>query len=298
MAEEAPSLVVVGAASRDLDASDPRGWRLGGTVTYSSMAAARLGAPVMALIGVDAESATAAEIGVLRAAGVDVELVQLSRGPVFDNQQRPSGRVQVAHSVSDAMPVEALPTAWRRPAAVLLGPVAGELADGWASAFPGPTFVALAVQGLVRFLSPGKPVLALPLRRGALIERADAMLISAEDVAAGAPPLLNLLRPGQQLLVTHGDRGALHIRAQQTGLRARYMPPLPSRQAMDTTGAGDTFLGAWLAARLLSGTDDWRALAVAAAMASLSVERTKLEDTPTLAEVCRALVTLREGHRD
>ncbi|MEX2548533.1 MAG: hypothetical protein WD830_12225, partial [Chloroflexota bacterium] len=80
MAEDTPALVVVGAATRDLDASDPRGWRLGGTVTYSSMAAARLGARVMALIGVDAESATAAEIDVLRAAGVEVELVRLARG--------------------------------------------------------------------------------------------------------------------------------------------------------------------------------------------------------------------------
>ncbi|MEX2546272.1 MAG: PfkB family carbohydrate kinase, partial [Chloroflexota bacterium] len=235
---------------------------------------------------------------VLRAAGVEVELVRLARGPVFDNHQTPTGRVQVAHSVSDAMPVEALPPAWRRAAAALLGPVAGELSDGWADAFPASAFVAVAVQGLVRSLSPGKPVLALPLRRGALVERADAMLISAEDVAAGAPPLSELLHPGQQLVVTHGDRGALHIRPQQTGLRARYMPPLPRRTATDTTGAGDTFLAAWLAARLLSGADDWRALAVAAAMASLSVERTKLEDTPTVAEVCRALVTLRDGLPD
>ena len=298
MAEDTPALVVVGAATRDLDASDPRGWRLGGTVTYSSMAAARLGARVVALVGVDAEAATAAEIDILRAAGVEVELVRLARGPVFDNQQTPSGRVQVAQSVSDAIPVEALPPAWRRPAAVLLGPVAGELSDGWADAFPASAFVALAVQGLVRSLSPGKPVLSLPLRRGALIERANAMLISAEDVGAGAPPLSELLHPGQQLVVTHGDRGALHIRSQQTGLRARYMPPLPRRTATDTTGAGDTFLAAWLAARLLSGADDWRALAVAAAMASLSVERTKLEDTPTVAEVCRALVTLRDGLPD
>ena len=30
-----PTLVVVGAATRDIDAADPRGWKLGGGVTYA-----------------------------------------------------------------------------------------------------------------------------------------------------------------------------------------------------------------------------------------------------------------------
>jgi sugar/nucleoside kinase (ribokinase family) len=176
---------------------------------------------------------------------------------------------------------------------VLLGPIAGELADDWTSVFPASTLVALAVQGLVRSLSPGEPVQPMPLRRSALIERADAMLISAEDVAAGAPPLSELLHPGQQLVVTHGGSGAMLIRRHATGISGRYLPPLPRRDAIDTTGAGDTFLAAWMAAWLLSGVGDWRALTVASAMASLSVERRSLEDMPTLAEVCKVLVRLR-----
>ena len=49
----APEVVVVGAASRDLVDDDARGWRLGGGVSYSALALARLGLPVRALIGVD-----------------------------------------------------------------------------------------------------------------------------------------------------------------------------------------------------------------------------------------------------
>ena len=41
------------------------------------------------------------------------------------------------------------------------------------------------------------------------------------------------------------------------------MPPLPPRKAVDPTGAGDTFVAAWLAARMLVG-DGWRPQAVAA----------------------------------
>lgn len=289
-----PTLLVVGAASRDIHADDPRGWRLGGTVSYSSLVAARLGVRVRALVGVDEAAATASEFDLLRDAGVEVELVRLPNGPVFENQETPSGRVQLIHSASDPIPISALPAAWRTPTAVLLGPVAGELPDEWAAACPEQTYVAIAAQGLVRALTVGKPVDILAISQNALLTRADAIAISAEDIAGGAPPIRELLHPGQELLVTHGAMGALHIQFHGTRLRARYMPPLPPRQAVDTTGAGDTFLAAWLAARMLTGAHEWRPLVVAAAMASLSVERQTIHDTPTLADLCEVLVRLRD----
>lgn len=294
--DDRPTLLVVGAASRDIHADDPRGWRLGGTVSYSSLVAARLGVRVRALVGVDDVAATASELDVLRVAGVEVELVRLPKGPVFDNQQTPSGRIQRVHSTSDRIPVSALPSAWRTPTAALLGPVAGELSDDWAAAFPRQTYVAIAAQGLVRALAVGKPVETLPIRQNALLSRADAIAISAEDIASGAPPIRELLHPGQELLVTDGAKGALHIQLDGTELRGRYMPPLPVREAIDTTGAGDTFLAAWLATRMLIGDHDWRALAVAAAMASLSVERLTIHEAPTRADLCEVLVRLRDRH--
>src|SRR5262245_8569116 len=93
-----PDVVVVGAASRDRVPDDPRGWRLGGAVSYAALAIARLGLRVGALIGADAEAAGAAELDVLRAAGADVRVVPLASGPVFDNIEHPDGRRQVAHS--------------------------------------------------------------------------------------------------------------------------------------------------------------------------------------------------------
>lgn len=294
--DDRPTLLVVGAASRDIHAPDPRGWRLGGTVSYGSLAAARLGVRVRALIGVDEAASTAAELDVLREAGVDIQLVPLSKAPIFDNQETADGRVQIAHSASDLIPVGALPDAWRTPTSALLAPVAGELSDEWAGAFPQPTFVALAAQGLVRALALGKPVETLPIRQNALLSRADAIAISAEDIASGAPPIRELLHSGQELLVTDGAKGALHIQFDGTELRGRYMPPLPVREAIDTTGAGDTFLAAWLATRMLIGDHDWRALAVAAAMASLSVERLTINEAPTRADLCEVLVRLRDRH--
>jgi ribokinase len=294
MAEAELDLVVVGAATRDLDPTDPRGWRLGGTVSYASLAAARLGIHVKALIGIDSETEQASELDALRAAGVEVRLVRLENAPVFDNRMTPTGRVQHALGASDQISIGALPAGWRSPAAAILGPVAAELGVEWADAFPRQTFVGLAVQGLIRRLVPGQPVQRLPLTASPLMERADAILVSAEDVVGETPPLRALLRTGQKLVVTHGERGAVLLERAGTTLKGRLIPATPRRHPVDTTGAGDVFLAAWVAAHAMLGeTEEWRALLVASVTASLSVERATFAELPTKREVGEVIIKLR-----
>ena len=108
-----PVVIVVGAASRDIADDDPRGWRLGGGVSYSALTTARLGLPTGAVVGVDEEASTASELDLLREAGVDVHLVPLEHGPIFVNIERPEGRLQLCRSHSDPLPVDAVPTEWR-----------------------------------------------------------------------------------------------------------------------------------------------------------------------------------------
>jgi sugar/nucleoside kinase (ribokinase family) len=287
-----PTVLVVGAASRDLDASDPRGWRLGGGVTYGSLTACRLGLNVLALMGADAAAEQAPELALLRRSGVELRTVHLGRGPVFDNQRLAAGgRRQVAHQPSDSLPLEALPDEWRAPDAVVLNPVAGELSDEWAGAFAAGTLVALGWQGLLRRLVAGRPVEPLPLRPQPLIARADLALVSAEDAVAGGAAIAELLiRPGQQLLVTHGPNGALHVRRTADGLAMRHLPVMPSSQVVDATGAGDVALAAWASAAVSLAMTGQRPaagtpLAVALAAATLRVERAGLGELPTLADL-------------
>lgn len=285
--------MVVGAATRDVDEGDPRGWKLGGGVTYSAIAAARFGVRVRALIGVDSIAATADELDTLREAGVDLELVPLESGPIFHNVRTPMGRQQFAVAASDDLNPMKLPHDWRSPDAALLAVVAGELGGDWADAFAPSTFVGLAAQGLVRHLEAGKEVVRLAFEHGPLVHRSNAIALSREDVAIGAPPIRDFLHDGQQLLVTHGKRGSVVLTQIDAGLRGRFMPPLPMRKAIDPTGAGDTFVASWMAARLLVG-DTWRAHALASIMSSLVVERTSLHDTPTQRDICEVLVRLRD----
>lgn len=276
----APDVVVVGAASRDLAADDPRGWRLGGGVSYSALTTARLGLRTAALVGADAVAATASELGLLREAGVDVVTVDLARGPVFENIERPEGRLQLSAERSDPLPPEALPAAWRGARGWILAPVAAELPDAWA-AVPGATaLVAAGWQGLLRDLRPGAEVRHLRPSRSAILERADLVGVSRDDVdpAIELAELCRLLRPGATLAVTQGDRGGLVMEAGPDGPHhLRHYPPVRSHGPIDPTGAGDVFLAALAAARIeprlvgarfAAGYD----LLLAAAAASLVLE--------------------------
>jgi Sugar kinases, ribokinase family len=254
------------------------------------MSAARLGVAVRALIGVDAQASRAAELDVLNAAGVDIELVALQRGPVFDNRQTPAGRVQIAYQASDPMPATAIPERWRTTQTVLLGPIAAELKSEWAAALAPDAFVALAWQGLLRDLVPGRPVRRLPLARILLVERANALFVSAED-ALPETSLYGLIGPGQHLFLTHGAYGAVALHLVDGRLGGRHVPPLPRRVPIDTTGTGDVFVAAWLAARSLApAAEDWRHLAIAAAAASLNVTAQGLASVPDSQAVVDVLV--------
>ncbi len=193
------------------------------------------------------------------------------------------------------MPASELPTPWRSTPSVLLTPVAAELGSDWATAFDEASYVALAAQGLMRVMRPGHEVVRLPVPDATdpLIRRSDLIALSEEDVVAGAPPIRELLTVGQTLLVTHGDNGALRIHRTDAGVDGFYMPPLPRRPAIDATGAGDSFLATYVAIRALIG-GGWRALAVASAMGSLAVQRRSLAETPTMRDLCDALITLRD----
>jgi sugar/nucleoside kinase (ribokinase family) len=299
---ELPAILVVGAACRDMAADDPRGWRLGGGVSYSALTVARLGLPTRAIVGVDEEAATASELDLLREAGVDLRLVPLAQGPIFVNIERPEGRLQLSHRRSDPLPVEAIPEAWRSSRGWLLAPVAAELPDAWAAAPPEDAIVAVGWQGLLRDLVPGEPVRRVAPGPGPIIDRADLASISRDDVDLATPveELVGFLRDGATLVVTQGDRGGIVAEMVGGRPRLRHYPAVPSATIVDPTGAGDTFLAALVAARVEPRLVGGRIgagydLLMAAAAASLVLEGQGLLGVPDRAAVRERMTASRRA---
>lgn len=294
MGRSAVEVVHVGSASRDIAPDDPRGWRLGGGVTYAALATARLGLRTAAIIGVDDAAGRAAELDALRAAGVDVLLVPLLEGPVFHNLETPAGRRQIAVEVGVPLQPLPVPASWRAAPAWSFTPVAGELDDAWASMAGRDAIVAVGWQGMLRRLTPGAPVERLAPGQRALLERADLVGVSHHDVdpATTTADLAAFLHDGARLLVTQGaDGGILAEVRDGTVIRGlRYLPTLTDGE-VDATGAGDTFLAALLVAtvrpsvmglmRRRVGAD----LRFAAAAGSLAVEDVGLTGVPDLLAV-------------
>jgi ribokinase len=114
-----------------------------------------------------------------------------------------------------------------------------------------------------------------------------AALTDASVEEADGPELRQLALPVRQaLVVTQGASGASVVDRRKTAVTTVGQVPAPEVEVVDTTGAGDCFVGV-LAAALRQGTDLRLAVGVAVHAASLSVGRSgaspsmpRLEELP------------------
>ena len=251
MTDHPIDVVHVGSAARDLTEDDPRGWRLGGGVSYGAFTTARLGLRTAAIVGVDGPAASASELDLLRAAWVELLLVDLDEGPIFRNQETPAGRVQAWPARGRPLPVPVVPVAWREARAWSLVPVASEIGDGWASVVPHAAFTSLAWQGLLREQGPGQLTQRRAPGPSALLDLADLVGVSRHDLAAGTrlSAVTRLLRPTARLALTDGHDGGRLLTVMPGGRNrfTSWAAVAPDR-VVDPTGAGDVFLAALLSA--------------------------------------------------
>ena len=204
----------VGSASRDIAPDDPRGWRLGGGVTYAALTTARLGLRTAALVGADAVAAHARELDELRDAGVLVAILDVATSPVFHNLETPEGRRQTCLEPGTPLGIVDLPQSWHDARAWSFAPVAGEVRDDWVAVIPDGAYVVVGWQGFLRELTPGEPVRRAEPGPSALLARADLVGVSHTDVdpATSLADLTRWLKPGADLLVTRGNAGGLLVR--------------------------------------------------------------------------------------
>lgn len=111
-----------------------------------------------------------------------------------------------------------------------------------------------------------------------------ALLSGGGDADDDAAVAAFARRTGSRLVVTLGARGAVLVTAEGRVVRV----PAVTVEAVDTTGAGDAFVGAF-AATLADGQDEMRAVVVALAVASDTVRRPGAQSSFPDAASARAL---------
>ena len=254
---------------------------LGGAVSYAAATAAALGlraAAVTRCAGAVRPGRTLSQ--------VTWQVTQSERTTAFANRYDDDGRrVQTLLSVASAMERSDIP-ATVEPAGVMhIAPVIGEIAADTVAGVAA-SFVGVTPQGWLREVAADGTVTPGPWRvPSAIVARADAIVLSAEDIAGDESRAAWLAMRVPVVVVTLGASGAVAYAEGRTWRQAAI-----EAEAHDPTGAGDTFAAA-LFTRLWEGATVADALRFAAGAAAFAVERTGPEGAACRRDVERRAMT-------
>lgn len=270
--------------------STPDGFRFGGTVSFAAITARRLGRQPGIVSRGSAEglrngstSTTGSAQILIGAAGSALAGIPIYLQPSdvctrFVNIYHGGQRTQVIEAWANPV-VPELPPTWADPGVVLLGPVAREVPESWMTLFPN-ALIGVTPQGWLRQWDAAGHV--SPTRwanAAAFLSRADAVILSREDVGGDGAYIADLASQTRLLVVTDGWHGATVYR--QGG--SWQIPPRAAVE-VDPTGAGDVFTTAFLV-RLAETSDPLVAARFANVVASMSVEAPGMAAIPYRAQV-------------
>jgi len=265
--------LVLGHVAHDIT---PEGYRLGGTAAYSALTAQALG------LRVGIVTASGPETSLEALNGIPVIAVESPKSTTFENIYTEQGRVQYLRAEATRLKFMNVPEAWRRTPILHLGPIANEMDDILPEGFS-PDLLGLTPQGWMRqWDSEGKVSRSTWANASAALVRADAVVISREDVNGDDELIEQMAHETRILAVTEAAAGAvLYWNGDSRRFRA------PKVKEMDATGAGDVFAAAFFI-RLLKTHDPWEAARFATLIATCSVRRLGLDGiaTPDEVEAC------------
>jgi ribokinase len=242
----------------------------GGKGANQALAAARAGAVVRMYGAVGRDGAAASALVLLRAGTVDVAGIRAVDAPtgcatiLVDDAGE--NAIVVVPGANERVDPDAVPDAVLGAGAVLLLQHEVPLSAN-------AVLVARAARAGTRIVLNGAP--ARPLNRE-LLAMIATLIVNVSEAAALAPlfgwpaeagafaAAAAADIDGLEVVVTRGAAGAISVRGHD-----RIHVPAPEVEVIDTTGAGDAFVGAFAAA-LDAGDDRPRALSIAIAAGSLA----------------------------
>jgi sugar/nucleoside kinase (ribokinase family) len=269
--------LVIGHVAHDLT---PEGWRLGGTAAYSALTAKALGM----------------KVGIVTAVGPETTLDALNDIPVLSIESphsttyeniyagREHGRIQYLRAQATRIDFEQVPPVWRSAPIIHLGPIADEIDTVLPKGFS-PTLLGVTPQGWMRQWDESGRISRIEWKNSEpLLQKANAVVISREDVNGDDELIEHMAHQTQLLAVTEAHEGCVLY---WHGDRRRFRAP--EVDEVDATGAGDVFAAAFFI-RLYKTHDPWEAARFATLIATRSVARMGLDGIPTPHDIEECLI--------
>lgn len=267
---EAVEYLAIGHVAHDLTEN---GARLGGTVAYSALTARALGMKVGIVTAVGKETSLDA------LDGIPAISIESPHSTTFENIYTGQGRVQYLRAQAARIDFDTVPASWRDASIIHLGPIANEMDSSLPDDFS-PALLGVTPQGWMRKCdSDGRVSRSEWSNSETILQKANAVVISREDVNGDNEMIEQMAHQTRMLVVTEGPEGCiLHWKGDRRRFRA------PEVNEVDATGAGDIFAASFFV-RLFNTRDPWEAARFATLVASRSVTRIGLEGIPTLQEI-------------
>ena len=267
---EAVEYLAIGHVAHDLTEN---GARLGGTVAYSALTARALGMKVGIVTAVGKETSLDA------LDGIPAISIESPHSTTFENIYTDQGRLQYLRAQAASIDFDSVPASWRDASIIHLGPIANEMDSSLPDDFS-PALLGVTPQGWMRkWDSDGRVSRREWSNSETILQKANAVVISREDVNGNNELIEQIAHQTRMLVVTEGADGCvLHWNGDRRRFRA------PDVREVDATGAGDIFATAFFV-RLLNTRDPWEAARFATLVASHSVTRVGLAGIPTQSEI-------------
>jgi sugar/nucleoside kinase (ribokinase family) len=274
-------ILLIGHVTRDLLGEALDGpYLLGGTVSFAAVTALRLGRrpTVITRAAADTDFSELPE-------GVDLHLLPSPVTTTFANVYTPAGRVQHCYTPAAAITADDIPVAFRRPRAVLLGPLVDEIGPDVAELFTHPTLVTAGPQGWMRRWDSTGRVFSKPWTTAhQILPHLDVLVLSLEDIDFDLSRLEPFFEHMALVVLTeYRDGSTLYLRQERGDMRSIKIPPRPADE-VDPTGAGDVFATAFMI-RLQETGDPVHAARFANVTASYGVEAIGVAGVPTREQV-------------
>lgn len=249
--------------------TSPDGPRLGGTVSFCALTAHALGMRAAILTSAPLAHALIDPLRVM-----PLEIIPAADYTTFENTYTPQGRRQRLLGHAERITAAHVPEMWRDAGIVHLAPVADEIDSDIVDLFP-DALIGITPQGWMReWDDAGRVSFKRWEPSVELATRADAVVMSIEDVRGDEGIVRDYADRFKLLVVTRGDEGC---EVYQDGQISRIAAPAVT--VIDLTGAGDIFAVVFFS-QLRRTADAVDAARIAVQVASDSVTRVGLDSIP------------------